>query len=107
VAYPHGHIHVIWDNLNIHRPERWVAFNQRHGQRLHFHYTPLHASWVNQIECWFSMLSRRVLRHGSFRHQTELAAAVSDFISYWNAQEAQPFRWTFTGYPLQTDGLAA
>ena len=76
------------------------------GDRVHFHFTPLHASWVNQIECWFSLLARRVLRHGSFTSAGALGAAVVAFLCRWNDHERRPFRWTFTGYPLQT-GLAA
>lgn len=106
LAYPTGAVHIVWDNLNIHRGERWARFNQAHGARFHFHFTPLHASWVNQIECWFSVLARRVLRRGSFGSVAELDAAVAAFIRRWNDHERRPFRWTFTGYPLQT-GLAA
>src|SRR2546427_13259 len=58
-AYPTGAVHIVWDNLNIHRGARWADFNRTHGDRFHFHFTPLHASWVNQIECWFSLLARR------------------------------------------------
>ncbi|MCZ7678720.1 MAG: transposase [Sandaracinaceae bacterium] len=62
---------VIWDNLNIHhdgRDGRWTRFNERHGGRFEFVHTPTHASWVNQIELWFSVLERRVLRRGAFDH---------------------------------------
>lgn len=102
--YPTGPVHVIWDCLNIHfdgRDQRWTAFNARHRHRFVFHYTPKHASWVNQIELFFSILQRQCLRHGSFRSVAELRAAVLAFIAAWNAR-ARPFRWTFTGYPLQT-----
>jgi transposase len=95
--YPTGPVYIIWDNLNIHHGARWEAFNARHGGRFHFVYTPLHASWVNQIESWFSVLTRRVLRHGSFRSRQELAARVLAFIEFWNRAEAHPFRWTFRG----------
>lgn len=101
-AYPDGDVHVIWDNLNIHRAKhsRWDAFNKRHGGRFHFHFTPLHASWVNQIELWFGLLARRCLRNASFRSAEGLRRAVLRFIDEWNV-DAHPFRWTFTGYPLQ------
>lgn len=101
VKYPVGDVHIIWDNLNIHRAmgSRWDAFNARHGRRFHFHYTPLHASWVNQIELWFAILSRRCLRHASFRSTESLCRAVLTFIEDWNLR-AHPFRWTFSGYPL-------
>ena len=85
---------------NIHgdgRDKRWTRFNQRHGGRFHFVHTPLHASWVNQVEIWFSILQRRVLRHGSFADQAALRTTVLGFIAHWNRAEAHPFRWTFTG----------
>jgi hypothetical protein len=64
---------------------------------LRFVYTPLHASWVNQVEIWFAILARRLLKQGSFRTGLELEAAVIGFVRYWNRYEAHPFRWTFRG----------
>ncbi len=52
---------------------------------------------MNQVEIWFSILARRVLRYGSFASATELSKAVRAFITHWNAREAHPFRWTFRG----------
>ena len=95
--YPTGSVYVIWDNLNIHGGSRWKKFNERHGGRFHFVFTPRHASWVNQIEIWFSILHRRVLKHSSFASAPELTAMVLGFVHYWNRREAHPFRWTFRG----------
>jgi transposase len=103
--YPGKRIIVIWDNLNIHlegKDDRWSRFNARHGGRFEFVHTPLHASWVNQIEIWFSILQRRVLRHGSFDSARDIEAAVLGFIRYWNRYEAHPFRWKFSGNFMQT-----
>jgi transposase len=101
--YPERQVHVIWDNLNIHtKPERWERFNRKHANRFHFHYTPLHASWVNQIELWFSILAAKCLRHGSFHSTAVLKETVLKFVGHWNERLARPFRWTFKGYPLQT-----
>lgn len=100
VRYPTQQVYVVWDNLNIHREgktKRWSAFNLRHQRRFHFVYTPLHASWVNQVEIWFSILQRRVLRHGSFDNYSDLKRSVLGFIARWNRMDAHPFRWTFTG----------
>ena len=97
--YPKGKVHIIWDNLNIHYDgpvARWSDFNRRHGDRFILHYTPKHASWVNQVELFFSILQRQCLRDASFCSVGELRAAVLEFIA------AHPFRWTFTGYPLQS-----
>ena len=102
--YSEGQVHIVWDNLNIHHDgpsKRWTAFNARHGGRFHFHYTPIHASWVDQVELFFGILHGRVLRHGVFDNAEEMADSVIRFIDHWNEHEAHPFRWTFTGYPLQ------
>ena len=96
-AHPHGKIYIVWDNLNIHAEKRWLEFNEQYGNRFRFIYTPIHASWVNQIEIWFSILQRRVLKRGSFDTASELTATVLRFIAHWNRCEAHPFRWTFTG----------
>jgi len=98
--YEGRQVYVIWDNLNLHydgRDSRWTRFNREHGARFHFIHTPLHASWVNQVEVWFSILQRRVLRYGSFESVKALADDVLGFIRHWNRAEAHPFRWTFTG----------
>lgn len=100
--YPTGPVHIVWDNLNIHydgKDGRWTAFNARHGGRFHFHYTPIHASWVNQVELFFAKVQKRVLRHNTFPTVKALAKAVLGFVGHWNQHERRPFRWTFGGYP--------
>ncbi len=104
--YPQGTVHIIWDNLNIHYDgptRRWSRFNRRNGGRFVFHYTPRHASWVNQVEMFFSIVHRQGLRHGDFHSLVELRAALLGFIAYWNRERAHPFRWSFSGYPLQSE----
>jgi transposase len=95
--YPTGDVYIVWDNLNIHSGTEWTRFNRRHGNRFHFVYTPIHASWVNQIEIWFGILQRRVIRFGDFRTPAELERRLLSFIGHWNRFEAHPFRWTFRG----------
>jgi transposase len=100
VKYPSGPVYVVWDNLDIHREgpdKRWTAFNRRHGQRFHFVYTPKHASWMNQVEIWFSILQRRVIRFGNFIDRADLRKKLERFVVQWNRSEAHPFRWTFRG----------
>ena len=69
--------------------------------RIRFVYTPRHSSWLNQIELWFSVLARKLLRRASFSSLDDLKERVEKFIDYFNAVLARPFRWTFTGRPLQ------
>lgn len=71
------------------------------SHRIRFVYTPKHCSWMNQIEIWFSILSRRLLGRSSFASIEELSASIRKFIDYFNATMAKPFRWTFTGIPLR------
>ena len=103
-VYRQRRVHVILDNLNTHRDtgqgDFVTAWNQRHGERFVFHYTPTHGSWLNQVELWFCILSRRILRYGEFPSPEELVAAVEAFIEQWNQTEAHPFRWTYDGLPL-------
>ena len=89
--HPGREIHVILDNLNTHKPkrDRWLA---RH-RNVHFHYTPTHASWLNQVEVWFSILSRRALRGASFTSPRQVREAIDRFVEAYN-QEAAPFEWT-------------
>ena len=83
-------IHVILDNLNTHKPkhDRWRA---RHPN-VHFHFTPTRASWLNMIEIWFSILSRRALKGASFTSPRQLREAINAFIAAWNPK-AHPFEW--------------
>jgi len=102
--YRQGRVHVVLDNLNTHKDTSRGRFltewNRAHGERFVFHYTPTHGSWLNQVELWFSILTRRVLRHGDFLTPDELVGTIERFIETWNGKEAKPFRWTYQGRPL-------
>jgi transposase len=70
-----------------------------HGHR--FIYTPRHCSWLNQVEIWFSILARRLLKRASFTSLEDLRSRTTKFIGYFNDVLAKPFRWTYTGRPLR------
>lgn len=101
LAWPKKIIHVIWDNLNTHRSSVWEAFNQRHDGRFKFHFTPLHASWVNQVELLFGVYTRRVLRNASHTGKEHFLKRTKQFFQERN-EKPKPFRWSFQGYHLQT-----
>lgn len=71
------------------------------SHRIRFVYTPRHCSWLNQIEIWFSILARRLLKRSNFTSIEDLRVRTLRFIDYFNSVLAKPFRWTYTGRPLQ------
>ncbi len=89
--YPDTEVHVVLDNLNIHKPKhgRWLDMHPN----VHFHYTPTHASWLNQVECWFSILWRQALRGLSATSPRDIRRSIDAFIGAY-AQDAHPFEWT-------------
>ena len=92
-------LHCIADNLSAHKTGKVATFLEQ-NPHVHIHYTPTHASWLNQVELFFSILERRLLRRGEFASVDELADRIIAFIKDYN-RRAAPFRWTYDGRPLQ------
>jgi transposase len=87
-------IHVVLDNLSTHgTPDvtAWLAANPH----VHFHFTPVGSSWINQIETWFGIITRQSIRRGTFTSVTVLIKQIRDYIAHWNTH-ATPFTWTAT-----------
>ncbi|RUU85176.1 MAG: transposase [Mesorhizobium sp.] len=77
-----------------------ATFLSDKSHRITFHFTPKHASWLNQIEIWFSILVRKVLRRASFTSKAALKDRIERFINHFNKTMAKPFKWTWAGKPL-------
>ncbi|MEY9895815.1 transposase [Catenulispora sp. MAP12-49] len=93
-------IHLVMDNGSSHvakKTKSWLAARPR----FHVHHTPKHASWLNQVELFFSTLTRRLLRRGQFASRDELAARIDDFVLAYDEHDAKPYRWTYDGSPLK------
>jgi transposase len=90
--YPRGDLHVILDNSSTHSTPAVRAWQEAHP-RVHFHFTPTGASWLNLVEVWFSILTRKSVRRGSFETVRELVAHIRRYIETWN-DDAHPFVWT-------------
>lgn len=126
---PNGKWIFVSDQLNTHKSEslvEWIAkecaieedlgvkgksgilknmttraeFLQDENHRIRFVYTPKHCSWLNQVEIWFGILSRRLLKRGEFKSTAELKERILKFIDFFNENLAKPFRWTYIGKPL-------
>lgn len=89
-------IHVVCDNISIHKGKLARQWIERH-QRFRMHHTPVHCSWMNQIEQWFSILRRKRLRAPNFTDLDDLAAKIYQFVSEWN-EIAHPFNWSATSF---------
>lgn len=94
-------LHCIVDNLSAHGTPLVEDFLDRpENHHVFLHNTPTHASWLNQVELWFSIMERRLLRHGEFESVENLTQRIIEFINAYN-RSAKPFRWTYAGRPLK------
>jgi transposase len=91
-AFPQRELHAVLDNLNIHKNEAAKRWLTRHPQ-VHFHYTPTHASWVNMVECFFSILGRRGLSQSVHTSKRQLKEFLLNYIAQ-NNKNPKPFVWT-------------
>lgn len=94
--YPHKHLHVIADNLTVHKHKdviEWVNSKQR----LTIHFTPTYSSWLNQIEIWFNIMSKDVLKGAVWHSKKHLAEQIIQYVDTYNKERAKPFEWTYDG----------
>jgi len=91
-SYPSRELHVVLDNLNIHKNEAAKQWLLRHP-RVHFHYTPTHASWMNMIECFFSILTRQALTQSVQRSKKDLKDFLLRYLNKYS-ENPTPFTWT-------------
>ncbi len=102
-AYPRRPLHVVLDNSSTHSTPEVTRWLTRHA-RVHFHFTPTGASWMNMVEIWFSILTSQQVRRGVYHDVPELIAAIEHFIAGYN-ERAQPFVWTKTAEQILTKAI--
>lgn len=98
-TYRHKTLHIIVDNLAIHKNATindWL----KNKRKIKIHYTPTYSSWLNQIEIWFNIVSKDVLKGGIWQSTQQLSDQLIEYIKTYNATRAKPFEWTYTGKPL-------
>ena len=98
--YRNKTLHIIVDNLAVHKNKiikEWLAGKRK----IKLHFTPTYSSWLNQIEIWFNMLSKDVIKGGIWKSSKQMADQIIEYIKTYNATRAKPFEWTYTGNPLK------
>lgn len=92
--YTRKHLHIIVDNLAVHKQHdvrEWLS----HKRKITIHYTPTYSSWLNQIEIWFNIFSKDVLKGGVWKSRNQLVHQIMDYIKTYNNSRAKPFVWTY------------
>lgn len=92
--YPKKQLHIIADNLAVHKHEtikKWIEKNKR----IHLHHTPTYSSWLNQVEIWFNILSKDVLKGAVWYSKKQLVEQLMEYIKTYNKERAKPFQWTY------------
>ncbi len=94
--YPKKNLHVIADNLNVHKHKEvkeWIDSKPR----IRIHFTPTYSSWLNQVEIWFNILSKDVLKGAVWQSKEQLASQIIQYVETYNKERAKPFEWTYDG----------
>lgn len=99
-TYRNKHLHIIVDNLSIHKNKdvkKWLSTKRK----ITLHFTPTYSSWLNQVEIWFNILTKDVIKNGVWKSKEQMANQIIEYINNYNKTRAKPFQWTYTGKPLK------
>ncbi len=94
--YRHTHLHIIVDNLSVHKNseiKEWLS----HKRKVTMHFTPTYSSWLNQIEIWFNILTKDVLKGAVWTSKKEMVRQIIKYIKTYNDERSNPFEWTYDG----------
>ena len=98
-TYRHKTLHIIVDNLSIHKDKSVKEWLSR-KRKVKLHFTPTYSSWLNQVEIWFNILTKDVLKGGVWKSKEQLTNQMLEYIDTYNKTRAKPFAWTYTGDAL-------
>lgn len=93
-------LHIIVDNLSVHKNKevkKWLEGKRK----FRIHYTPTYSSWLNQVEIWFNILTKDVIKGGIWKSSAQLASQLMEYVETYNKTKAKPFEWTYAGNPLK------
>jgi putative transposase len=99
-TYRNKRLHIIADNLSVHKDKdvkEWL----NHKRKITLHFTPTYSSWLNQVEIWFNILTKDVVKGGVWQSSEQLAGQLMEYVDTYNKTRAKPFEWTYTGKPLK------
>ena len=99
-SYRNKKLHIIADNLSVHKDKavkEWLS----HKRKVKLHFTPTYSSWLNQVEIWFNILTKDVVKGGIWKSSDQLADQLMEYVDTYNKTRAKPFEWTYTGSPLK------
>ncbi len=97
--YRNKQLHIIVDNLSVHKHKdvkQWIEGKRK----IHLHFTPTYSSWLNQVEIWFNILTKDVVKGGIWSSSEQLVDQLMEYVTTYNETRAKPFKWTYTGEPL-------
>jgi transposase len=99
-TYRNKTLHIIADNLSVHKNKdvkEWISSKRK----IKLHFTPTYSSWLNQVEIWFNILTKDVVKGGVWQSSEQLAGQLLEYVDTYNKTRAKPFEWTYTGKPLK------
>lgn len=96
-TYRHKHLHIIVDNLSVHKNKEVKHWLEKKKRKITMHFTPTYASWLNQIEIWFGIMTKDVLKNAVWKSKEHLNSQIMHYIKTYNATRAAPFSWQYDG----------
>lgn len=96
-TYRNKHLHIILDNLSVHKNKEVKQWLEKKKRKITIHFTPTYSSWLNQIEIWFGILTKDVLKGAVWKSKEQLVTQIMQYIKTYNQTRTMPFKWKYDG----------